>query len=187
MPSSNAANWGTNLAASDNSCSPSRESWQSLTARQREVAELSARRRSAKQIADQLGISEGRVNQHIAAIKVRLHVNDLAGVYDAVAQADAPYRESLGQKLQVPEPVAGSHEAAGVSPEAMSLSDAMSLRHFAPWESDAYRVGPGAFDGPGGSWLRVASVIAISLGTPLLLVLLITARWAVTAAFSPAP
>lgn len=177
----------TALPGAEQSSEAILERWQPLTARQREVMALSVRRRSAKQIADELQISEGRVNQHIANIKQRLGVNDLAGLYDAHELFSEPCREMSGQKLQVPSASIGGHKTAGVSPERISLSDAMPLRLPAPWESDAFRVGPGAFDGPGANLLRIAAVITISLGIPALLVLLVTARWAITSVFSPAP
>lgn len=158
-----------------------------MTERQREVLELSARRRSAKLIADELGISEGRVNQHIANIKQRLGVNDLAGMYDWRERLGEPCRNSAGQKLDVPQKPHFGNEAAGAVPGQVSLSDAMPLRHPAPWESDAYRVGPGAFDDRGETLRRLLLMLKVAMAVPAVIAVLIIARWAITAAATPPP
>jgi hypothetical protein len=159
----------------------------SLTPRQLEVLGLSARRRSAKQIARDLGISENRVNQHIAALKRQFGVNDLAGLHDAYERIKDLCRETSSRNLQVPVSSESRQDPVGAYPDRISVSDAMPLRHPAPWDSDILRVGPGALDGPGADLLRIAAIILVSLGLPALLVLGLTARWAITAATASAP
>ncbi|WP_279351916.1 response regulator transcription factor [Erythrobacter litoralis] len=156
-----------------------------LTKRQREVLELSARRRSAKLIADELGISEGRVNQHIANIKQRLGVNDLAGLHDWHERLVETCRKPAGQKLEVPNTPDVGKESGGAFPDQVSVSDAMPMRHSAPWESDTFRVGPGALDDRDETLRRWLLMFKVAMAIPALIAVLIIARWAITAIATP--
>lgn len=141
---------------------------------------------SEKEIASELEISPSRVTQHVRALKDRLGTESRRGLVAAAKRF--PVCEKLtGQKTLVPSAPAIRNSAAGASSDQTALADAMPLRLPAPWESDAYRVGPGALDGPGGNWLRVAAIVATSLGIPVLLVLGIAAWQAIVSATTSAP
>lgn len=157
-----------------------------MTQRQRQVLVHLGRGLSEKEIARELDISPSRVAQHVRALKDRLGTERRSGLV-AAATYLPPYKKPTGQEFPVPGGPVLDHPGAGVVADQVSVSDAMPMRHPAPWESDAYRVGPGAFDGPNGTWVRAAAVVAMSFGIPVLLVLLIMARWAITAAFAPTP
>lgn len=157
-----------------------------LTERQRDVLCLLGKGLSEKEIATELGMSPSRVTQHVRALKDRLGTERRSGLVAAAAGLQ-PYDKTIGRKIPVPGPADFGEPAPGVVPDQVSVSDAMPLRHPAPWESDAYRVGPGAFDGPGGRVLKIAAIILIALGLPLFFVVAIAARWAITAASLPAP
>lgn len=158
----------------------------SLTERQRQVLFHLGRGLSEKEIALELNISPGRVTQLVRALKDRLGTERRSGLV-AAAKRLPLYDKTVEQISSVPDASIVSDASTGALPDEVSVSDVMPLRHPAPWERDAFRVGPGAFDGSGGKLRIAAEIIAISLGIPLLLVLLIAARWSITAAFSPAP
>lgn len=157
-----------------------------LTERQREVLHLLVGGLSEKEIAAELKISPSRVTQHVRALKDRLGTESRRGL--VAAAKHFPACEKLtGQNIPVPGSVAIRNATAGAAPDQIVFADAMPLRLPAPWESDAYRVGPGAFDGPGGNWLRIAAIVATSLGIPILLVLGISAWQAIVTATTSTP
>lgn len=141
---------------------------------------------SEKEIAAELKISPSRVTQHVRALKDRLGTENRRGLVAAAKRF--PVCEKLtGQKITVPGSVAISNSVAGAPPDQTAFADAMPLRLTAPWESDAYRNGPGAFDGPGETQRRLLLMIKIALGLPAVIILLVVARWALTGAATPQP
>ena len=157
-----------------------------LTERQRDVLALLGRGLSEKEIASELGISPSRVTQHVRALKDRLGTERRSGLVAAATQLPL-YEKATGDKIPVPSAFDFGEPATGAVPDQVTVSDAMPLRHPAPWESDAYRVGPGAFDDQGENLRRLLLMIKVSLGVPALIVILIIARWAITAAATSPP
>lgn len=156
-----------------------------LTERQCQVLFHLGRGLSEKEIALELDISPGRVTQLVRALKDRLGTERRSGLV-AASKRLSLCDKTTEQISPVPHASIVDETWTGALPDKVSVSDAMPLRHPAPWANDFSRVGPGAFDGLGGKLRIAAEIIAISLGIPLLLVLLFTARWSITAAFSPA-
>lgn len=139
-----------------------------------------------KEIGEKLGISHRRVTALVRAVKDRVGTESRSGLVAASKQYPL-FGKSVEEKILVPAVLGFSNQSDGVVPAELSVSDAMPLRRQAPWESDAYRVGPGAFDGPGENLRRLLLMVVVSLSIPALLVLLIVARWAITAATAPTP
>lgn len=157
-----------------------------LTPRQREVLALVAKGHKLKTVAAELGLSTGRVDQHVAAIKQRLGVNDLIGIGldQSVTQ---PLRISTGSIPPVPDGSIRRHSGLGTDPEPILLSDAMSLRRSAPWEQAGYQVGPGALDGPGAGVKRGAAIAVVAVCLVVLLLLLVAGYMLVSQAAAPSP
>ncbi len=167
-----------------------------LTRRQAEVLELVARRRTLKQIASALGISESAINLHIKALKEILGVNSLTELADAYqeAQISEPtdtYRNSAYRKSAVPD--AGEFdqdldlEAPG---PVVSFHDALTYRVDAPWHVDPEpRVVPKVLSGANARLVRAAFIVGIALGMFVLVLTGLGIAQGISAALSsdPAP
>lgn len=154
-----------------------------LTAKQQEVLERLARHQAIKTIADEMGVSETRVNQHIRAIKDRLGANDkeeLVAIWIA-AHGGSPLRKTVYRKKQLPDPDALPDEGAKADAAMLRFKDAGTFPLAAPWEVGGYhRVGPGHLDGPGATRRRVGYIILVAIGLPVAVVLTLSAMLALT-------
>lgn len=169
-----------------------------LTQRQRSVMERIDRRVPIKVIAQELGVSETRINQHIRALKDIYeadNLGDLVECYRADIRAKKqaspePEAEANGNseadlkglsepaysKSQVPSDRANADEGFGNDPGQLVISDSMPLEYQAPWlNSGEPRVVPRALDGENAVWYRLAAIVGIAFGVLAAVVLTVTA------------
>lgn len=151
-----------------------------LTPRQREVLWLVARGHKLKTVAARLDLSTGRVDQHVAAIKQRLGVNDLIGI--GLPERAATLGNSIEDNPVVHEAAIAGHALPGSRPEPILLRDAVALRRTAPWEQVEYQVGPGALEGQGAEVKRGAAIAVVAVCLVVLLLLLVAGYLLVTQA-----
>ena len=150
-----------------------------LTSRQREVLNLVSRGLRLKTVAAELGMSEGRVNQHVANIKQRLAVNDLIGIVFETDDAP-PCRIPAGCNSDLSDTDQLPHRYPRISPGPIFLSDAVPLSRSAPWHEVGIRVGPEALEGHGARVKRLAFIAFIGFALPVLAILLVAAMTAIT-------
>lgn len=142
-----------------------------LTRRQAQVLELVAKRRTLKQIASELSISESAVNQHIKAMKASLGVNslpELAEVYRGLSDSmgEATCRKSTSRISGLSEPAESGQQPQpnGLDP-VVSFNDALRYRLDAPWnESTGPVVVPGLLRGANAKLVRSALIVGIAVG-----------------------
>lgn len=176
-----------------------------LTDRQRAVMERIDRRVPIKVIAQELGVSETRINQHIRALKDVYNAGSLgelvenyratlapetsASIDDAGAEepADAgfqkPFSEVAYTKTQVNPAPHMVDFGPRDDPGHLVLSDAMPLYRQAPWlRTGEPRVVPGVLDGEHAVLFRLGAMIAIATGVLAAVVLTVTAAVALSEA-----
>jgi DNA-binding CsgD family transcriptional regulator len=154
-----------------------------LTERQRAVIERIDRRVPIKLIAQELGVSETRINQHIRALKNIFEVaslNELVETYRASHQASADDEETLSEstysKKQVQESLPVGHSAERVDPGEIIINDVLAIDGRARWEIDSEpKVVPGVLDGDHAVLLRLAVIVGIAFGILAAVVLMVTA------------
>lgn len=169
-----------------------------LTARQLAVLERIDRRVPIKVIAQELGVSETRVNQHIRALKDIFQAGSLGELVENYRSTIAPddataapalplgrsgdedflkdFSSAAYSKKQV-NPEAGDGDFAGRDdPGYLVMSDAMPLIDRAPWlKPGEPRVVPGALDGEHAVLFRLMAVVGIASGILAAVVLVVTA------------
>lgn len=177
-----------------------------LTERQRAVMERIDRRVPIKVIAQEMGVSETRINQHIRALKDIFEADNLGDLVesyradigstmlgeadqeDQQAQgADATdlkgFSESAYSKSQVPSPGMMADEVLGNDPGHLVMSDSMPLEYQAPWlNSGEPRIVPRALDGENAVLFRLAAIVGIAFGIMAAVVLTLAAANAVSEA-----
>jgi DNA-binding CsgD family transcriptional regulator len=170
-----------------------------LTDRQRDVIERIDRRVPIKVIAQELGVSETRINQHIRALK---------NVYEAASLGELVenYRATIPQKAPLNPLGPGSDEALlnpfsetaytknQINPAAdfpdpdsrddpgrLVLSDAVPAFVQAPWlRPGEPRVVPGVLDGDHAVLFRLGAIVGIASGILAAVVLTVTAATALS-------
>ncbi|WDA42777.1 hypothetical protein [Erythrobacter sp. BLCC-B19] len=169
-----------------------------LTDRQRAVMERIDRRVPIKVIAQELGVSETRINQHIRALKdfyAAFSLGDLVENYRATLSPEAaeasaendlstatdtdllkPFSEAAYTNSQI-NPVADLADFTGRDdPGQLVLGDAMPLIEQAPWlKPGEPRVVPGMLDGEHAVLLRLGAVVGIASGILAAVILGVTA------------
>jgi len=158
-----------------------------LTRRQLAVLERIDRRVPIKVIAQDLGVSETRINQHVRALKDFYSVdslNELVECYRAEygsseekAAEVAPYfSESAYRKSQLADAGFAMEKSARVDPGEIILSDVMPLGGLTPWQmATEPRVVPGMLDGDNAVLIRLAAIVGIAFGILAAVVLMVTA------------
>ncbi|MEL7444619.1 MAG: hypothetical protein AAGK02_02260 [Pseudomonadota bacterium] len=163
-----------------------------LTERQQAVMERIDRRVPIKVIAQELGVSETRINQHIRALKdiyEAASLNELVETYrSTLPETEAPFEnpadtvsdkdfsEAVYTKSQLPDSGETGHIAARGDPGEIVLSDVMPIGGKAPWAAlDEPRVVPGALDGEHAVLYRLAAIVGIAFGVLAAVVLMATA------------
>jgi hypothetical protein len=174
-----------------------------LTDRQQAVMERIDRRVPIKVIAQELGVSETRINQHIRALKDfydAASLGELVENYRAtlpaptpgaerdeipedealrdVADADKlqPFSEVAYTKKQIIGPAGFGDALLRDDPGQLVMSDAMPLLDQAPWlRPGEPRVVPGVLDGEHAVLLRLGAIVGIASGVLAAVVLTITA------------
>lgn len=156
---------------------------QTLTERQRSVLERIDRRMPIKVIAQELGVSETRINQHIRILKDIYQVaslNELVAAYrhgNAESERETQgLSESAYIKNQIPWIAVGGDDGSGDDPGEIVISDVLTTSGALPWESATEpKVVPGVLDGENAALLRLASIIGITFGILAAVVLIVTA------------
>lgn len=177
-----------------------------LTERQRAVMERVDRRVPIKVIAQDLGVSETRINQHIRALKNIYESENLGELVESyraakkaagidlsddngpqeTASADPEgkgFSETAYSKSQVPLGPAMMDGGVGNDPGKLVMSDSMPLEYQAPWLSPGEpRVVPRVFDGANAVWFRFAAIVGIAFGFLAAVVLTVTAAMTISEA-----
>lgn len=156
------------------------------------------RRVPIKVIAQELGVSETRVNQHIRALKNIYSADSLNDLVErhreenahAEQQSDAKkikeneevkedlkgYSEAEYSKSQLPGVMALEDQDGGDDPGRLVMSDVLPLEEQAPWlRPGEPRVVPRVLDGEHAVLLRLAVIVGIAFGFLAAVVLTITA------------
>lgn len=182
-----------------------------LTDRQRAVMERIDRRVPIKVIAQELGVSETRINQHIRALKDVYQagsLGDLVENYRATIPpsepteaAENPAEKDLGSaadkalfnplseaaytKYQVNPASDFPDLSSRDDPGRLVLSDTLSLIEQAPWlRPGEPRVVPGMLDGDHAVLFRLGAIVGIASGILAAVILSITAATALSEAMN---
>lgn len=155
---------------------------QTLTERQRSVLERIDRRMPIKVIAQELGVSETRINQHIRILKDIYSVASLNELVEAYRQGRTEsgsepqdLSESAYRKNQVPWIANDGENRPRVDPGEILISDVLPLRGALPWEIEIEpKVGPGVLDGDNAILFRLAAIVGIAVGIAAMVILMIT-------------
>lgn len=181
-----------------------------LTDRQQAVMERIDRRVPIKVIAQELGVSETRINQHIRALKDFYDAGSLGELVEnyratlpsprvdadlgAVAEgdplkvpADADSLKVFSQAAYTKKQIIGADGFADPSlrddPGQLVMSDAMPLLDQAPWlRPGEPRVVPGVLDGEHAVLFRLGAIVGIASGILAAVVLTVTAAVSLTEA-----
>lgn len=176
-----------------------------LTERQAAVMERVDRRVPIKVIAQELGVSETRINQHIRALKDiygAANLGDLVELYrldqqseqpvdnppegvkpQSVETAADPLSESAYRNYQVPASVFGFDMSERDNPATLEFSDVMPLIERAPWlRPGEPRVVPGLLDGEHAVILRLLAIVGLAFGILAAGVLTVTAAILISSA-----
>ncbi len=176
-----------------------------LTDRQRAVMERIDRRVPIKVIAQELGVSETRINQHIRALKdfyaagsLGVLVENYRATLSPETDEDTPdnglelspdrdllkpfsepaYRNSQINSATDPDDLADRDD-----PGRLVLSDAMPLIEQAPWlRPGEPRVVPGVLDGEHAVLFRLGAIVGIASGILASVILAVTAAMTLSAA-----
>jgi hypothetical protein len=169
-----------------------------LTDRQRAVLERIDRRVPIKVIAQELGVSETRINQHIRALKDAYQAGSLGELVEnyratiILETPDNPEENSLGilpdtgllkgfsEAAYIKSQINPAAELADFSgrddPGQLVLSDAMPLIEQAPWlRQGEPKVVPGVLDGEHAVLFRLGAILGIASGILAAVVLAVTA------------
>lgn len=176
-----------------------------LTDRQRAVMERIDRRVPIKVIAQDLGVSETRINQHIRALKDVYEAGSLGELVEnyratlTPEAAEEPAEEDIGKaantdllktfseaaytKTQINSGADLADFGAREDPGQLVLSDAMPLIEQAPWlKAGEPKVVPGVLDGEHAVLLRLGAIIGIATGILASVILAVTAAMTLSAA-----
>ena len=161
-----------------------------LTKRQRSVMERIDRRVPIKVIAQELGVSETRINQHIRALKdiyEAASLNELVENYRVQQGSSGPENKGLSEsaytKKQVPAEAFLRENGRRVDPGELVFGDALSFSQLAAWDRpDEPRVVPGVLDGDHAVLLRFAVIVGIFFGILAAVILAVTATMAISEA-----
>jgi DNA-binding CsgD family transcriptional regulator len=184
-----------------------------LTDRQRSVLERIDRRVPIKVIAQELGVSETRINQHIRALKDVYQAGSLGELVEnyratlppeaSSEVADSNTEKDLGEaadealvnplsevaytKYQITPATDFPDLSLQDDPGRLVLSDALSLIEQAPWlRPGEPRVVPGVLDGEHAVLFRLGAIVGIASGVLAAVVLTVTAAIALSEATSGA-
>ncbi len=179
----------------------------SLTKRQADVMERVDRRVPIKVIAQELGVSETRINQHIRALKDIYRagsLGDLVDIYRAcqgegqesspssndqeyewLDTLEEPLREIAYRKSQVPSTMFGLDSESRDSAANVEFNDAAPLIESAPWlRPGEPKVVPGLLDGEHAVTFRLAAIVGIAFGMLAAVILTATAAMIISEALS---
>ena len=181
-----------------------------LTERQAAVMERIDRRVPIKVIAQELGVSETRINQHIRALKDIYGAGSLRDLVDihrvehaqdglaedaqeteeteqteALTSSQQPLSESAYTNPQVPAAIFGFDIGDRDSAATVQLNDAAPMIESAPWlRPGEPKVVPGVLDGEHALTLRLAAIVGIAFGILAAVILTATAAMIISEALS---
>ncbi|MFL0355638.1 LuxR C-terminal-related transcriptional regulator [Erythrobacter sp. GH1-10] len=176
-----------------------------LTERQQAVMERIDRRMPIKVIAQELGVSETRINQHIRALKDIFKAESLGELVEEYratlpeegqgeASENTKGNSSTGSSVKgLTEPVYSKNQVHGhtlagidgsrVDQGELVMSDVLPLIEQAPWlRPGEPKVVPGVLDGEHAVLFRLAAIIGIAFGILAAVVLTVTAAVAISEA-----
>ncbi len=177
-----------------------------LTDRQRAVIERIDRRVPIKVIAQELGVSETRINQHIRALKDIFGAGSLSELVENYriseglpgdelvhdeevdaqpypALASAPFSESAYNKKQMSEAYEELDQWVQDNAGRLVIGDVMPLAEQAAWLlPDEPRVVPGLLEGEHAVPLRLLAIVLIAAGVLAAVILTVTAAVALSEA-----
>jgi DNA-binding CsgD family transcriptional regulator len=179
----------------------------SLTKRQAAVMERIDRRVPIKVIAQDLGVSETRINQHIRALKDLYEADSLGDLVEKYrsdnAASDAetsdggpsenqkasppapPLSEDAYSFSQLPNSVFGFDNGGRDAAGAIEFNDASPMIQRAPWLMPGEpKVVPGMLDGEHAVTLRLVAIVGIAFGFLAAVVLAATAAIMISEALS---
>ncbi len=154
-----------------------------LTERQSSVIRRIDRRVPIKVIAQDLGVSETRINQHIRALKDIYQVDSLNELVEqyraektAVNAAEGGFSEPAYRISQLSGAISNRENETRVDPGEIVMNDVMPMLGNGPWNlSDEPRVVPGMLDGENAVLVRLAVIVGITFGILAAVVLTVTA------------
>jgi len=154
-----------------------------LTERQQDVMHRIDRRVPIKVIAQELGVSETRINQHIRALKDIYQVdslNELVERYRIEKNPEAKAEGALSDSVYRNSHLSGSagirESGFRVDPGEIVINDVMPVVGYGPWSLDQEpRVVPGVLDGDNAILMRLSVIVGISFGILAAVVLTVTA------------
>ena len=169
-----------------------------LTDRQRAVMERIDRRVPIKVIAQELGVSETRINQHIRALKDFYEAGSLGDLVENYRATRAPEISDEHTEIDLGEPAdtgllkpfsTVAYTKTQINPATdladfddrddpgrLVLSDAMPLIEQAPWLRPAEpKVVPGVLDGEHAVLFRLGAIVGIASGILASVILAVTA------------
>jgi biotin operon repressor len=159
--------------------------------RRDEVLELVAKRRSLKQIANELGIGESTVNYHIRGLKESHGVYTLAQLSDIHASrlVSAPHLDCRISSRRESAVFVGPENLEGMAPDdgepLITFQDAMHFKVDAPWTTSTEpKVVPEVLNGTNAGLNRGALMVAIALGMLALVLLGLGVAQGITAALA---
>ena len=174
-----------------------------LTERQQAVMERIDRRMPIKMIAQDLGVSETRVNQHIRALKDIYrseNLGDLVEAYradigtqsgsettennsekESLSPEGKDLAESVYNKSQVPGRGSSGLDGFRAGQGELVMSDVLPMIEQAPWlRAGEPKVVPGVLDGEHAVLFRLVAIIGIAFGILAAVVLSVTAAVALS-------
>ena len=164
-----------------------------LTDRQRDVLERIDRRVPIKVIAQELGVSETRINQHIRALKDIFgasSLNELVVKYRASMtvsepEAEAEIEKALSEVAYIKKQLQDLPERVDLESRVdegeLVMNDAMPLLEQAPWlRPGEPKVVPGVLDGEHAVLLRLAAIVGIAFGFLAAIILMVTASMSIS-------
>lgn len=169
---------------------------QKLTSRQKSVLVRIDRRVPIKVIANELGVSETRINQHIRALKDIFEagsLNELVEKYRAAKRASDEAEENAGsvlfrkpeyKKKQLPDETLVRQEMSRDLSSAQSAGSHAPSALFATAGADQQepKIVPGMLDGDNAILFRLAAIVGIAFGILAAVVLSVTAAMALSEA-----
>lgn len=174
-----------------------------LTERQQAVIERIDRRMPIKVIAQELGVSETRINQHIRALKNIFNANNLGDLVEQyratlpeqsglgknpdsealTEDSDKDLSEALYKKRQVNTGDYSSDDGSRVDHGELVMSDVLPLIEQAPWlRPGEPKVVPGVLDGDFAILFRLLAILGIAFGFLAAVVLTVTAAMTISEA-----
>lgn len=155
---------------------------QALTERQRSVLERIDRRVPIKLIAQELGVSETRINQHIRILKDIYQVtslNELVEVYRQSKPAGDDDLHGLNEFAPMNGPLPATdvdrNNAPQLNPGNTGTSNVFPMGGPLPPESaNRPKITPGMLNGENAALFRIAAIVGIAMGIAATVVLMIT-------------